>query len=42
MSAPAAGLGVGWLVLTDRWTDGGDRQQPLRSGQSVIRSNRSS
>jgi hypothetical protein len=31
MSAPAAGLGVGWLVLTDRWSDGGERQQPLQT-----------
>ncbi len=33
MSAPAAGLCVGCLVLTDRWCGGGDRLQPLQSGR---------
>jgi hypothetical protein len=31
MSAPAAGLGVGWRVLTGCGSGGGDRPKPLQS-----------
>lgn len=41
MSAPATSLGVGWLVLTDRWSGAGDRLQTLQSRHRPYRADQS-